>query len=146
MKDDTLILHSYRCMTTLKTETGHAGSESDDEVREKGSGGAIAAVAAIGALLAGTFLFAGDRGGKNRTMVRDWMVRAKGEVIETLETMKDVSKETYDDVVDTVLKRYNAVKDVSADELADFRDELRSHWDAIAKSAKSKTKKVTRTE
>jgi hypothetical protein len=99
----------------------------------KSTGGTIAAVAAIAALLAGTFLMTGKRGSKNRATVRGWMIRAKGEVLEQLESMKDVSMETYLGVVDTVLKRYKNMKDISAAELVELGDELRGHWKEIAK-------------
>jgi gas vesicle protein len=124
---------------TAKAQGNRAGSNNGTG-KKTIVGGTIAAVAAIGALLAGTFLLAGPRGKKNRATVRGWMIRAKGEVLEKLESMKDVSAETYVEVVDAVLKRYKNMKDISAEELAEFGEELRSHWNTIAKEMRSKAK------
>ena len=117
----------------------------DLDTKKSGAAGTIAAIAAIAALATGTFLMAGKRGKKNRAMVRGWMVKAKGEVLEQLERLKEVNLETYTEIVDSVLQRYRNMKDITGEELAEMADELRGHWKEIMKQTPKKAvKKISR--
>jgi hypothetical protein len=84
------------------------------------------ALLAVGATA--LYFFTGERGARNRRKVRDWMLTAKGEILERMEDVKDLNQETYERIVDSVLKRYRTLRDVSATELAEFGRELKGHW------------------
>ncbi|OGZ68781.1 MAG: hypothetical protein A3D44_02180 [Candidatus Staskawiczbacteria bacterium RIFCSPHIGHO2_02_FULL_42_22] len=108
-----------------------------------GAGIAAAVAAAAGVY----FLYGSKNAAKNRKMVKGWMLKAKGEVLEKLENVKEVNEEIYHKIIDQVSKKYQAMKSVDRKDIAEFVRELKSHWQGLAKEiaafhkAKSKGKK-----
>jgi hypothetical protein len=100
-------------------------------------------LAAIAALAAGGYFLYGKDGAKNRKKIRSWMLKAKGEVLEGVEKMKNVSEAEYNMVVDKVASKYQAFKNVDPKEFADMVRELRGHWKNIKKSITVTPKKKT---
>jgi hypothetical protein len=105
-----------------------------------------AGVAALAA--AGYFLF-GPNGKKNRKQIKGWTVKAKGEVLEKIEQMKEVTKESYKAAVEEVTANYAKLKHVAPEEAKRLAAELIRHWSAIErdyapkkKSAKKSTSKA----
>jgi len=68
------------------------------------------------------------------------MLRAKGEVLEKLEMMKDVNEEAYHKVVDTVSDKYKKIKNIDPTELNAMRSDLKKHWGNIKKHLGGTTK------
>jgi len=101
-------------------------------------GAGIAALAAFAA--AGYFLYGKD-GAKNRKKVRGWMLKAKGEVLEGVEKLKDVTEEEYAIIIDKVGAKYKAVKNIDPAEVDAMMRELRGHWKSIKKSISPAPKK-----
>ena len=101
-------------------------------------GAGIAALAAFAA--AGYFLYGKD-GAKNRKKVRGWMLKAKGEVLEGVEKMKDVSEADYKLIVDKVGAKYKAVKNIDPAEVEAMVRELHGHWKNIKKTISHAPKK-----
>lgn len=101
----------------------------------------IAAVAA--AAVAGGYFLYGKDGAKNRKKVKGWMLKAKGEVLEQMEKGKDMTEETYHNVIDKVSTKYQAVKDIDPAELQQMVKEMKGHWKSIKNqlSPKPKAKK-----
>ena len=95
--------------------------------------------AAVGAY----YLYGTKDASKNRAKVKGWMLKAKGEVLEKLEGVGDVSESAYTTAVDAVAKKYNQLKTIDQAELASFVDEMKHHWIGISKTVKkvAKTKK-----
>lgn len=98
----------------------------------------VAAVAAFAA--AGYFLYGKD-GAKNKKKVKGWMLKAKGEVLEGVEKLKNVTEEEYKAIVDKVGSKYQAVKNIDPAELATMTRELHGHWKNIKKSITAAPKK-----
>ena len=98
----------------------------------------VAAAAAFAA--AGYFLYGKD-GAKNKKKVRGWMLKAKGEVLEGVEKLKDVTEEEYKAIVDKVGSKYQAVKNIDPAELATMTRELHGYWKNIKKSITPAPKK-----
>ena len=94
-----------------------------------GIGAGLAAAAAAGAY----FLY-GKRGAQNRKKVRGWMLRAKGEILERLEQVKDLNREKYEEIVDTVIRRYRGVKGLDGREISRLVTELKSYWGNISRA------------
>jgi hypothetical protein len=93
-----------------------------------GLGLGLALVAASAA--AGYFLYGKD-GAKKRTKIKGWMLKAKGEVLEKIEKLKDVSEDEYNRVINTVAEKYGKVKDIDAAEVEALAKDLRKHWKSI---------------
>lgn len=108
-------------------------------------GAGLAAIAAFAA--AGYFLYGKD-GAKNRKKVRGWMLKAKGEVLEGVEKLKEVTEPQYTAIVDKVSAKYASIKNIDPAELEAMVRELRGHWKNIKKSItpapKKKAKKVSK--
>lgn len=96
-----------------------------------GVGLTAAAVAAAGAF----FLYGSKNAAKNRKAVKSWTLKAKADVLEKIEQAKDMSKEEYEQLIDTVSGAYKDVKNASKVDLATFKKEMKEHWNNIAKTA-----------
>lgn len=109
-----------------------------------GVGLTAAAVAAAGAY----FLYGSPNAAKNRKKVKSWMLKAKAEVLEKLEEAQEMSKEEYEALIDTVASTYSQFKDASKVDIAEFKKEMKQHWNGIEKNAPKKkavAKKTTKT-
>ena len=100
-----------------------------------GIGAGIAAAAALGAY----FLYGKD-GAKNRKKVKGWALKAKGEILERLEQLQDVSEDAYHNIVEQVTARYKDAKNVDAKELKAIIAEAKKHWVSMKKKAKGMKK------
>ena len=98
-------------------------------------------VATLAAAAAGTyFLYGTKKGAKARKQIKSWMLKAKGEVLEKMENMQDISEDVYKKVIDEVGAKYRAVKNIDSKDLDAFAKELKSHWKDIKKEIEKKTK------
>lgn len=99
----------------------------------KGGGKAAASLLGIAAAaVAGAyFLYGSKEGAKRRAKIKGWTLKAKGEVLEKLESLKDVNEEAYNKVVDNVTDKYKKMKNVDVAELALLTQDLRRHWGNI---------------
>lgn len=101
---------------------------------KKQEGGVSVAVGlgALAALSAGAyFLYGTKEGAKKRVKIKGWMLKAKGEVLEKIENLKEVNEETYNAVLATVMKKYEGLKNVDQGEVASLVTDLKKHWKNI---------------
>ncbi len=112
-------------------------------MKEKKSnvGKVVAISAGVAALAAAGYFFFGPNGEKNRKKMKGWMIKMKGEIIEKLEAVKEVTEPVYESIVDSVSAKYAAVVDKK--ELADLVSELKKHWKSIS-GTKAKAKKTVK--
>lgn len=107
----------------------------------KVAAGIGAGLAAAAAAVAGAYFLYGKDAAKNRKKIKGWMLKAKGEVLDQMEKMKDVSEDKYNAVVDAVSKKYQAVKSIDPAELEQMAKELKGHWKSIKKQVMTPEKK-----
>lgn len=103
--------------------------------QKKESGVAIAvSIGALAALSAGAyFLYGTKEGAKKRVKIKGWMLKAKGEVLEKMEVLKEVNEETYNNVLTTVMKKYEGLKSIDQTEVALLMADLKKYWGNIKK-------------
>lgn len=102
-------------------------------------GAIVAGVAALSAAAVGAYYLYGHKDAKkHRSTVKGWMLKAKGEVLEELEKVKDVSESAYMNAVDAVVSKYQAAKSIDADELSDFLNDMKDHWNGIKRTVETK--------
>lgn len=89
--------------------------------------GAVA-LTTLAAMIAGAYFFGSSEATKRRRLVRGWAMRAKADVLDSIERLSNVDRQTYLDAVDAVLKRYQAMKEIDAKELVALGKELRGYW------------------
>ena len=115
---------------------------------QKKSGGSKAVVASIVGLTAaaiGTYYLYGHKDAeKNRAKVKGWMLKAKGDVLDELEKVQDVTESVYMAAVDGVAKRYAELKNIDAADLGVFIGEMKDHWQGIKKTLSSKPAKAVK--
>ena len=97
-------------------------------------------VATIAAIAAGAYFLYGKDAKKNRAKVKGWMLKAKGEILESLEKLKEVSEPKYHEIVDKVIAKYSKLKHVDSADLAKLTKEIKSHWKTIQKDLHLKRK------
>lgn len=100
-----------------------------------------AGLAAIAAAATGVYMMTG-KNAKNRKKVAKWVGDVQDDVVKQLNKAGKVSKQTYNKVVDTAVKNYKGMKNVSAAELALVASDLKSSWDAISKEVTAASKTV----
>lgn len=86
-----------------------------------------------GAAAAAAYLFVRKK--ENRDSVHRWMHEARADVLEKLADMEEVSKEKYHQTVDDVLDTYQKSHDIGAEQLKEFRANLKGRWGRIKKEA-----------
>lgn len=99
----------------------------------RNAGVGIAALAAAAAAAAGAYYFYGKNGPRHRKQLKGWAVKAQGEVMERLEELKDVTRDSYEKTVNDVMAQYKTLKKASPAELASVAKELKGHWNAVSK-------------
>lgn len=99
--------------------------------------------AALAATAAGLYYLYGKNGDKHRKQVKGWMLRAKGEVLERMEKLDEITEGAYHKIVDDVTKQYNKYKDVDKGELANIALELKQAWANIRNLSKKPNVKKT---
>lgn len=105
----------------------------------------IMGVATLVAAAAGAYFLYGKEGAKNRTKVKGWALKMKGEVLERLEQLQDVSEEVYTKVVDEVSAQYRKLQNVDTSELEATVKDMKRHWKNIKRDVltpKTKAKKA----
>lgn len=88
----------------------------------------------LAALSAGAYYLYGTKeGAKKRLKIRGWVLKAKGEVMEKLENLKEVNEEVYNTIVSSVMKKYQEVKSIDPAEVEALVLDLKKHWKNIKK-------------
>ena len=88
-------------------------------------------VTALAAL--GTYLLTGDRAPKTREAVRGWTLKMKGEVLERVEELKEITKDDYYRIVDDVALRFERLGHVGAEEMRRLSNDLKGAWTHISR-------------
>ena len=84
-----------------------------------------AGIVAVAAAAAGAYFLYGSKNAKqHRKQIKAWTLKAKGEVLEKLEKLKDVNEEIYHKVVKQVSDKYQALKSIDKADVMEFADEL----------------------
>jgi hypothetical protein len=109
-------------------------SLSDTQKAGIGVGLTAAAVTAVGAY----FLYGSKNAAKNRKKVKGWMLMARGEVLEALERAKTMTREDYEELVDSVAGAYSSIENATKSDISEFRREMKDHWKQIAACAAPK--------
>jgi hypothetical protein len=124
----------------LNNFTDMAQKKSDD-TQKNGNGLKVGAgIAIAAAAIAGAYFLYGKDGAKHRKMVKGWALKFKGEVLERIENLPELSHGAYLQVIQEVAKRYKPLQNVDPKELAATVQELEGHWKNISKASTPKKK------
>jgi len=105
------------------------------------NGSKVAEIAIIGASLAGlaatAYFFLGPKGKQHQRNTKAWAIKMKGDVVEKLETARDVSELVYHEIIDSVAAEYEKGKKASHEEIIELAQDLKKHWKTISSSAQA---------
>lgn len=102
-----------------------------------GAGIATLAAAAAGAYL----LYGSDARKKKRKEIKAWMQSAKADVMKKMESVKEMNEEIYNTIVNEVVAKYKALKEVDTTEMEELSKHFRDQWKHIKKALETKPKK-----
>ena len=102
---------------------------------------ALMGLGILAASFAGAYYLYGTKdGAKKKAKIKGWMLKAKGEVLEKLENLKDVNEDIYYGLVTNVINKYQSVKNIDKGELEELGADLKKHWKNIKKHIDAGTK------
>ena len=99
---------------------------------------ATAIAATVAAAAGAYFIYGTKEGAKTKKKIKSWTLKAKAEVLEKLEKMKDMSEESYKNTVETVMKKYDNLKAEHGDEVDAVKKELHGYWNHLKKHLNAK--------
>jgi len=104
---------------------------------KSGSGAVKLAVlgASIAGLAAAAYFFFGPKGKKHQKHAKAWAIKMKGDVVEKLETARDISEPIYHEIIDSVAAEYEKGKKAGQKEIRALAQDLKKHWKTISNSA-----------
>ncbi|MBP6060843.1 MAG: hypothetical protein KA515_02500 [Candidatus Pacebacteria bacterium] len=105
-------------------------------------GKAVVIGAGVAALTAAGYFFFGPGGKKHQKKLKGWMIKMQGEVVEKMESAKEISEPVFHEIVDSVSKGYVSGGKATQAEVIKLARELKSHWKSISQKATSKIKKI----
>ncbi len=88
-------------------------------------GAGVLGAAAIGAY----WLYGAKSAPKNRKLAKSWMLKARAEIMDTVEKLKDIDKEKYYQIVEAAISKYS--KTNSAADISSITKEMKSAWSQI---------------
>lgn len=113
-----------------------------DQNNNAGKAAGIAVgVAAVGAI---AYLLFGPDGKKNQKIVKGWAVKMKGEIMEELEKLEDISGPVYEKIVDKVGEKYKKIKNIDLEDVVKEIDNFKKNWKGIEKKSKPAVKKAVK--
>ncbi len=96
-------------------------------------------IGAIASMIAGAYYLYGSKDGvAKRKQIAAWSVKMKGEVLQGIEKLKDVSEPAYKEIVKKVSEKY---KTVDKGELKKVVDDLHSTWNKMKKEVNAEIAK-----
>ena len=125
-------------MATKKNKKPELSSEQKWGI---GIGLTATAAAAVGAY----FLYGSKDAEQNRKKVKSWMLHAKAEVLERLEQAQQMTKEEYEELINTIGAAYANLQDASKKDIKEFKEEMKAHWQTIEQYAKKAPKQASKT-
>ena len=116
-------------------KTSHAGKQNKQSKKSGVSktGMAVGAATLIAAAAGAYFLYGTEKGAKTRKQIKSWSLKAKGEVLEQLEGLTEVSEEAYAGIVKKVAAGYQKAKKLDPSDVADFVSEMTGYWKHLGK-------------
>lgn len=108
-------------------------------MQKKANKSEAAKLAIIGASLAGlaatAYFFFGPKSKKHRQHAKAWAIKMKGEVVEKLESAREITEPVYREIIDTVAREFKKAKKAGQPEIEALAKDLKTHWRSMSKLA-----------
>ena len=119
-------------------------------MKKRKSGRKAVKLAVLGASIAGAaataYFFLGPKGKKHQREAKAWAIKMKGDVVEKLETAREISEPVYKTIVDSVSSMYAKRKGlgVNSKDVKALAKDLKKHWKSISARARTATSKKSK--
>lgn len=111
--------------------------------KKGGAGTAVVIGAGVIALAAASYYFFGPEGKKNQKKVKGWMIKMKGDIVDKLEDVKEVTEPIYHQIVDAVAAKYaKGTKKITPEDVSMYVEVLKKQWRGISQSTTGAKKTV----
>lgn len=94
----------------------------------KKSKGAKMPIIGLAGLAATAYFFLGPDKKKHQRDAKSWAIKMKGDVVEKLETAKEMSEPVYHKIIDSVAAKYQGKLAVGQNEVMGLAKDLKKHW------------------
>lgn len=94
----------------------------------------------LASLAAGAYFFFGPKGKKHQQHAKAWVIKMKGDIVEKLESAKDVTEPVYNAIIDTVAAQYKKKIKNGQEDIVEIVNDLKKQWKNLNKASKAKTK------
>jgi hypothetical protein len=101
--------------------------------------------AAVAALAAGAYFFNTEQGKKHAKKMKGWMVSMKGQVLEKIEDIEEMTEPVYRDIVDTVANAQILANKIPRSEILSLATDLKRQWNSIKRLSRSTKRAVKST-
>lgn len=98
--------------------------------------------ASLAAVAASAYFFFGPKGKRHQRHAKAWAIKMKGDVVEKLETAREISEPVYHEVIDSVATEYKKGKKAGQEEINALAQDLKKHWKTISSSAQAAKQSV----
>ncbi len=118
---------------------------TNKKIEEKSSTLKYATIgASLASLAAGTYFFFGPKGKKHQKHAKAWVIKMKGDIIEKLESAKEVTEPIYHSIIDAVAADYMNKMKNGKEDVAEVIADLKKQWRTLSKAVKSKPKSAAK--
>jgi gas vesicle protein len=107
----------------------------------KDTGSDIIRLSIVGASLAGvaaiTYFLFGPKGKIHQKHLKSWAIKMKGDIVEKLETAREVSEPVYHEIIDSVASEYKKGMKAGKEEVEELAKDLKKHWKTLVDSSET---------
>jgi gas vesicle protein len=106
---------------------------TDHEHDCKNAGGKIIKAGIFGVIvgaIAGIFL-SPKSGKQNQENFKKWMSDTQAEIYSRAKGAQDITQEKFDEIVDQVAQKREAIKDIKEEEWDSFVKDMKKHWNRV---------------
>jgi len=94
----------------------------------KKSKGSKMPIVGLAALAASAYFFLGPDKKKHQRDAKSWAIKMKGDVVEKLETAREMSEPVYHKIIDSVAAKYQSKMAAGQNEVLGLAKDLKKHW------------------
>ena len=94
----------------------------------------VALGASLTGLAATAYFFLGPEGQKHQEHFKSWAVKMKGDILEKLESTKNINEPVYHQIIDTIATKHEKAKKAKPVEIKTLAKDLKKHWPKISQS------------
>lgn len=123
--------------------------KKDVKKDKSGAAGAVALGASLAGLAASAYFLLTKDGKEKKKQAKAWAIKMKGDVIEKLENVREISEPVYHQIIDNVAARHEKIKKNGPKEVKELAKDLKKHWSflsdlaSVPKNKPKPEKKVT---